>query len=221
MIDTGLNSQDSQEAASKLLIELYAQPGVSGVCLQNGRTIIKHDLPFSDERVTSFSNRVDHLIGGYGVVGRNIWQVCAGFENFWLLILCHKELRLSLLLKPNSDTSLISSRAAHLLMQMEATKPAAPAPMPQAAAPTEVSSNGHHPPVGKEDLEKILSGLLSRVTGSAQAGKIIDRELSKFPGVKGFSVAEANEIGQAVIDFVPNRGKRASLLSEFQNAINS
>ncbi|MEX1119244.1 MAG: hypothetical protein WEB60_10680, partial [Terrimicrobiaceae bacterium] len=86
MINKDVNPASQSGAVSKILIELYAQPGVSGVCLQKGRAIIKHDLPFSDDRIGNFAARVDHLVGGYEVVGRNIWQICAGFEKYWLLI---------------------------------------------------------------------------------------------------------------------------------------
>ncbi|MEX1119966.1 MAG: hypothetical protein WEB60_14360, partial [Terrimicrobiaceae bacterium] len=154
--------------------------------------------------------------GGYEVVGRNIWQICAGFEKYWLLILSRGELRLSLLLKPDSDTSLISSRAAHLLMQLEIPGDSAPPPVPLPMA----STNGNHPPVSKDYFVKLLSGLLGRVTGSAQAVRLISRELSKYQDKSGFSVPEAREIGLAVLETIPNRGKRTTLTSEFLNALN-
>ncbi len=216
MTDKEIKPASQSGAVSKILIELYAQPGVSGVCLQKGRSIIKHDLPFSDDRIGNFAARVDHLVGGYEVVGRNIWQICAGFEKYWLLILSHGELRLSLLLKPDSDTSLVSSRAAHLLMQLDIPEEAAPPPV-QSPMP---STNGNHPPVSKEYFVRLLSGLLGRVTGSAQASRLISRELSKYQDRPGFSVPEAREIGLAVLESIPNRGKRTTLTSEFLNALN-
>ncbi len=216
MTEKEINPANQSGAVSKLLIELYAQPGVSGVCLQKGRAIIKHDLPFSDDRIGNFAARVDHLVGGYEVVGRNIWQICAGFEKYWLLILSHGELRLSLLLKPDSDTSLVSSRAAHLLMQLDIPEEAAPPAVPAPVA----STNGNHPPVSKEYFVRLLSGLLGRVTGSAQAARLISRELTKYQDKPGFSVPEAREIGLAVLESIPNRGKRTTLTSEFLNALN-
>lgn len=216
MTEKVINPASQSGAVSKILIELYAQPGVSGVCLQKGRTIIKHDLPFSDDRIGNFAARVDHLVGGYEVVGRNIWQICAGFEKYWLLILSHGELRLSLLLKPDSDTSLVSSRAAHLLMELDIPQKTAPPPVP----PPVASTNGNHPPVSKDYFVKLLSGLLSRVTGSAQASRLIARELSKYQDRPGFSVPEAQQIGLAVLETIPNRGKRTALTSEFLNALN-
>lgn len=216
MTEKAIHPASQTATVSKILIELYAQPGVSGVCLQKGRTIIKHDLPFSDDRIANFATRVDHLVGGYEVVGRNIWQICAGFEKYWLLILSHGELRLSLLLKPDSDTSMVSSRAAHLLMQLDVPDKAEVPPVPIPVA----STNGNHPPVSKDHFVKLLSGLLGRVTGSAQASRLISRELSKYQDKPGFSVPEAREIGIAVLESIPNRGKRSTLTSEFLNALN-
>jgi hypothetical protein len=218
--EKAINPASQSGAVSKILIELYAQPGVSGVCLQKGRSIIKHDLPFSDDRISNFAARVDHLVGGYEVVGRNIWQICAGFEKYWLLILSHGELRLSLLLKPDSDTSLVSSRAAHLLMQLDIPDKAEATPAAPAVPPPVASTNGNHPPVSKEKFVKLLSGLLGRVTGSAQASRLISREMAKYQDKTGFSVNEAREIGLTVLEFIPNRGKRTTLTSEFLNALN-
>ncbi len=220
------------EGFRRLLAELYAQPGVSGACLQNGRFVVLHDLPFSDERVAELASRIDHLCGSYEGVGRDIWQVCAGFESYLLLILSRAPVRLSLLLLTDADTSLISSRATRLLVELEIepvptptpTPTPTPAPEPTLVVvqqPTVVAVNGSAPRVPREKFESVLSTLLARVTGATQATKLIQRELTKenVGASESIPLGDAKRIGQSILEYVPNRGRRSALLSEFLNSI--
>jgi hypothetical protein len=208
------------EALSRLLSDLYGQPGVNGACLQVRDTVLVHDLPYSDDRIVALAKRIDRLIGGYENVGRSIWQICAGFEKYRLLILCRSNTRLSILLKPEIDPALIAGRATRLLMEVDVPEPAPEVPSPVPVQPAEVSSP---PPTGgvtREDLERLVTGLMARVTGSATAAKLIQRELSKRNGAAHFTKDEARLIGTTILDHIPNRGKREALISEFLNAIN-
>jgi hypothetical protein len=212
----------SQEAdLGKKLLELYSQPGISGTCLQLGRKVVRHDLPFSDSRVAEFASRLDHLFASYESVGRHVWQLCTGFKEYWLLVLCRDDLRLTVLANPGADTATIASRTMHVLMQIEPlarqTSPSPAARSPQFNS----SSNGTsaRPPVERAQLETQLAGLLGRVIGSAQASRLISREFATHAVGERLTLDQAREVGQAVLDYVPNRGKRSSLLSEFNSSL--
>jgi hypothetical protein len=210
------------ETLGRLLTDLYSQPGVCGACLQVRDTVLIHDLPYSDDRIAGLAKRIDRLIAGYENVGRSIWQICAGFEKYRLLILCRSNTRLSILLKPETDPALIAGRATRLLMEVDIPEPTAevPAPsqMPEPAAVVPAASVPDGMP--REDFEKLVVGLLSRVTGSATAAKLIQRELAAKNGATAFPKEEARRLGLAVLENIPNRGKRESLVSEFLNALN-
>lgn len=220
------------------LADLYSQPGVSGSCLQVGGLVVLHDLPYSDDRIANLAARVDHLMTSYESVGRQIWQLCAGFENFWLMILCRNNTRLTLLLKINADLDLIASRATRLIMDVEAplsrggapgAHPAAPppglAPIPgteaPAAATASAGTNGSHS-ISREEFERIIGNLLARVTGQGQAAKLISREMSKESGSAAtLSRDDARRIGVKILEYIPNRGKRDALATELLNNLNS
>lgn len=210
------------ETLGRLLTDLYSQPGVCGACLQVRDTVLIHDLPYSDDRIAGLAKRIDRLIAGYENVGRSIWQICAGFEKYRLLILCRSNTRLSILLKPETDPALIAGRATRLLMEVDIPEPTAevPAPtqMPEPAAVVPAAAIPGGMP--REDFEKLVVGLLSRVTGSATAAKLIQRELAAQNGATSFPKEEARKLGLAVLENIPNRGKRESLVSEFLNALN-
>lgn len=215
-----------EDVLGKIIFELYSQPGVSGSCVQAGREVVRHDLPFSDDRIANFAAKLDHFIGSYESVDRTVWQLCAVFEKYWLLVLCRGEIRLSLLLNPDADTSTIGGRGAHLLMQLEPVPPPAPPVIP-AAVPAATngtngaavaSANGHGVRPAKE-IDGLLGNLLGRVMGSAQASKLIAREAKNRPPGDALSRDDAKAFGFAVLDYIPNRGKRQALVSEFLNAI--
>lgn len=216
----------TSETLGRLLTDLYSQPGVCGACLQVRDTVLIHDLPYSDDRIAALAKRIDRLISGYENVGRSIWQICAGFEKYRLLILCRSNTRLSILLKPEIDPALIAGRATRLLMEVEI--PDAPGqPQPQEAAPlpkaveakpiAEVVVGG----IPRADFEKMLLNLLTRVTGATIASKLVQRELAGMNGTTSFPKEEARKLGLAIIDNIPNRGKRGALAQEFLVILNS
>lgn len=210
----------TSETLGRLLTDLYAQPGVCGACLQVRDMVLIHDLPYSDDRIAGLAKRIDRLIAGYENVGRSIWQICAGFEKYRLLILCRSNTRLSILLKPEIDPALIAGRATRLLMEVDIPEPALAQPPPpdhpvETAAPIAVADG-----MPREDFEKLVVALLGRVTGTATASKLIQRELAGKNGATAFPKEEARKMGIAVLENIPNRGKRESLVSEFLNALN-
>lgn len=205
----------------KKLLQLYSQPGITGTCLQLGRQVVRHDLPFSDSKVAEFASRLDHLVASYETVGRNVWQICTGFREYWLVVLCRDDLRLTVLATPGADTGTIASRTMHVLMEIE--------PIARQSSPAQSggtpgrngNSNGTSalPPVERSALEARLAGLLGRVIGSAQASRLIGREFASHGIGERLTFDQAREVGRAVLDYVPNRGKRSALLSEFDSSL--
>lgn len=187
--------------------ELYSQEGVHGVCLQDGRHVVEHDLPFSDARAAEFAQQVDNMVGGYQSVGREVWQIFAAFERSQLLVVCRGTFRLSIIMALAADTATVASRAAHALMHAE------PRPEPHGESAPAAGPTRH-------EVEQVLAGLLGRVVGAPQAAKLIGRYLI-LPETNGdkIPVEQARKAGLAVLEAVPNRGKRAALASEFLNAI--
>ena len=216
------------ETLGRLLTDLYSQPGVCGACLQVRDTVLIHDLPYSDDRIAGLAKRIDRLIAGYENVGRSIWQICAGFEKYRLLILCRSNTRLSILLKPEIDPALIAGRATRLLMEVEI--PEAPAAQMPEAAPVpkavEVQPQAVAEPVpagglSRAEFEKLLLGLMTRVTGATIAAKLVERELAGKNGATSFPKEEARKMGLAIIENIPNRGKRGALAQEFLVTLDS
>lgn len=196
----------------QIFSDLHEQSGVSGVCLQVGPQVLAHNLPYSDERVGDLAAHVERLCSSYENVGRGIWQVLAGFDTQWLLILSHLSLRLSILLIPQTDPSPISSRGTRLLMDIapRVLEPAAhsePGPTPSGGSVLVSWSRG--------DFEQKLTALLGRVAGQDTARKIIQREMARAGAGDVLPPAEIQSLGLAVLNAIPNRGKRQALVSEF------
>ncbi len=210
-----MEESSSADQLRRLLSDLYVQPGVTGACLQLGNIVLVHDLPYSDARVTDLAARIENLVGSYESVGRGIWQICAGFENFRLLILCHSMMRLSLLLQPGTDPSHAAGRGMHLLMEVKNFAPRQAASPPPPVHSEKETKTG----MPREEFERLVSGLMGRVTGSAQAAKLIQRELIANQINGQLDPEEARSIGLTILEHIPNRGKRAALCSEFLNAL--
>lgn len=196
----------------RLFSDLHEQPGVTGVCLLAGGQVLSHNLPYADERVGDLASHVERLCLSYENVGRGIWQILAGFDTHWLLILSHQRLRLGVLLAPNTDPSPITSRGTRLLMEvapMVLIEEQAPAPAEPAAAPG----------WSRPEFEKKLTVLLGRVAGQETARKIVLRELGRAGAGDPLSIAEVRQLGLAVLETIPNRGKRQALTEEFLNLL--
>ncbi len=207
------------DAGNKFLNDLHSQPGVTGTCLQAGTSVLAHDLPYSDERVDDFAVALDHLCESYATVDRSIWQIFFGFESHWVLVLTRDVVRLTILLKPETDPALVASRATRMLMDLELNRqePAfvpipTPALTPAVSAPAPVVPGG----IPKAHFEDTVVSLLGRVAGHAQAQKLVQRQMEKekAEGLDNLDPSLARRVGLAVLDFIPNRSKRSALASE-------
>jgi len=213
------NGSSPDSLDQRVFSDLHEQPGVTGVCLQAGGQVLTHNLPFSDERIGDLAAHVERLCVSYENVGRGIWQILAGFDTHWLLILSHQKLRLCVLLVPGTDPSPIASRGTRLLMEvapMVVVEKAAPLPPPMAE-----SANGtsNLPSWSRLQFEQKLTALLGRVAGQDTARKIILRELARAESADTLPPADVQSIGLAVLNTIPNRGKRQALIEEFFNQL--
>lgn len=209
-----MSSQSPAQPAADWLRDLHSQPGVDGTCLQADGQVIAHDLPFSDERAGDLAACIDRLCESYTAVGRRVWQVFFGFERTNVLVVTRDNLRLTVLLRPNTDPSKLASRATRLLLDLKIAPPTKPEPVPeQKTVPPDSMT--------RADFEKLLTGLVGRVIGYAQAAKIVQPPLERA-GTNGvLTKIDARRIGLEILDAIPNRSKRASLASEFLHLLDS
>lgn len=208
------------ESCGVLLRDLYAQPGVTGTCLQLSASVLAHDLPFADATAAVLAAQVNRLMASYEGVGRGIWQVVAGFDNTWAIILTRDHLRLTILLKPGTDPAQISTRGTRLLLEMKlepapvvVQAPPAAEPEPPQSVIQAITSRT----VKREDFEQTLCTLMGRVAGNAQVAKLMQMEF-KAAGLNGSTTLtpeQARKIGGSILQHIPNRGKRESLVLEF------
>ena len=125
--------------------------------------------------------------------------------------------RLTILLKPETDPALISSRATRMLMDLELNRQEPPpppfVPIPTAAPVPTVSASAGIP---RAHFEEAVVSLLGRVAGQAQAQKLLQRQMEKEKALSADSLdpAVARRIGLATLEFIPNRSKRSALVSE-------
>ncbi len=207
------DSREPSPSGQEILRDLHSQTGVNGTCLQMGAEVLFHDLPYSDQKAAELAGCIDRLFESYRLVDRIIWQVFFGFESHWVLVLTRGEIRLTMLLKPDTDPACLASRATRLLVELELVFE--PTPSDEKVVPT---IDGEVP---RERFDDVLVGLLARVTGGAQAGKLIQRQFaSEVSGTNGvLSPADARRIGLAILDTIPNRSKRAALAAEFLSTL--
>lgn len=196
-----------------LLAPLYRLDGVLGACLQSGREVLSSHLPFSDRRCAEFALKVDAFCAGYGAVDREVRQFCVGFEESWLLVVTEEPLRLGFLVEPGRELGLLAGAARRFLadhpeLRRERSLPVA-------------SANGHERRYPAREVSAALMGLLSKVMGMAQAQRLVEREVQKLQvdPDSGLTPAEAAHLGAIVLEKVPNRWRRESLMTEFRGAL--
>lgn len=211
---TGAASPTPGGQAADWLRDLHNQPGVDGTCLQAGGRVVAHDLPFSDERAGDLAACIERLCESYIAVGRRVWQVFFGFERISVLVVTRDSLRLTILLRPDTDPAKLTSRATRLLLDLNIAPPTRTEP----AAEAPVTAPGG---MSRADFEKLLTGLVGRVIGYAQAAKIVQPPLQRAGTNGSMTKADARRIGLEILEAIPNRSKRAALVSEFLHSLDA
>lgn len=221
-------------------LSLYRITGVAGLLLQKGQNILANHMPFSDQRTMELGDMVGKMCAGYATVQRRLRQVLFAYDAGSLLILTHQEAQLVLLLTARVELDLVAS-AASVFMSEHIDKliflpserqnrqfrdPNEPREM--VVTGSRAASNGSRllaeqpkPEISRwPEVRKALEATLGKVMGRAQMSNLIER-VSREQGLADLfqlTTQQGKELAKEVVEQVPNRSKRASLLIELQHA---
>jgi hypothetical protein len=207
--------------------------GVAGVMLFKGRNTIHRQMPFSDVRAENLREIIIQMLDGYRQVRRKMRQVFLEFDGGSLLIMTQDEVVMLFFLTSRADSDLAASAASvmlndHAKVLSEAStefQPLAPLAanaveelvvtspraLQQITEKAEVMNNWWA-------LRKHIENILGKVMGRAQLTMMIDRVLAKrgTPDPYRLSPAETRKLAVELIEQVPNKAKRQSLMSELE-----
>lgn len=224
------------------LSDLHRYGPVNGACLLCGDFIVANHLPISDKKVHLLCSTVTEMCDGYQSVGRNITECYFGYDQCQLFVFCEAKVRLFILADQEGDPDRLGSAArqfmlenaavleqlpaSHLTQRIKVTAVQAPTKTPseeaepeEDEAPSELPTSLVVEPVPMAPDEWVpfresLHQLLSRVLGSGQSSRAIDRVAKEHGYGKQSPLRQDFEsIAQSVVDKVPNRSKRRSLQS--------
>lgn len=219
------------------LSDLHRHGPVNGACLLYTDFIVANHMPISDKKVHLLCATITDMCDGYQSVGRNITEFYFGYDQCQLFVFCEGDVRLFILAEHGGDPDILGMAArkfmrdnAAVVEQLPASAltqriklTAAQAPeQPEAAAeeePSELPAALAPEPVAMVPDEWIgfresLYQLLSRVLGSGQSARLIDRVAKEHGyGKQSPRIEDFKSIANAVVERVPNRSKRRSLQS--------
>ena len=220
---------------------LYRINGVAGLLLQKGGNQLANHMPFPDMRTVELGEHVAQMAQGYATVKRRMRQVLVTYDSGSLLIVIQQDVQLVLLLTSRADLSLVANAAAVFLTDHTGAFAAASGEKQSQAfqdprAPREMvvtgslaATNGARlrtepavPEISRwPDVRKLLEKVLGKVMGRAQVNSLISRVCQEKHGSEDafqLPLAASKDLARAVLSQVPNRAKRASLLSELEQA---
>lgn len=221
-------------------LSLYRLTGVAGLLLQKGKNVLSNHMPFSDKRTQELGELISKMWEGYTTVNRRVRQVLVSYDAGSLLVVCQDEVRIGLLLTPRAEMDMVSSAATAFLSEHADKMAFLPSERPTKeirdplAAKDVGSSGGKAAGSGAKvaveqpkaeasrwpEVRRALESILCKVMGSAQVSKLVDR-VSQEKGLTDLtklSVEAAKELALLVMEQVPNRSKRASLVMELESA---
>lgn len=221
------------------LSELHRYGAVDGVCLLYQDFIVANHLPISDKKANLIGATVTEMCDGYQAVGRNITEFYFGYDQCQLFVFCEGAVRLVIILESEADLDQVGQGAraflaenrsvlkalsdAHLTQRIKVPakeperKESAPEEEPEKEEPS-VSVAPVAEPVEKPDewivFREKLHQLLSRVLGSGQSSRLIDRVVKEHGyGKRNPLQVDFESIGNALVEKVPNKSKRRGLQS--------
>lgn len=235
---------DAPSEFNAAMLNLYRMTSVAGLLLQRGKHTLANHMPFSDQRNSQLAELIATMSEGYVSVKRRLRQVLITYDAGSLLIIIHKDAQLAILLTAKGDIDGIS-KAASLFMLENASKfivepVAVIAPVQVAAViPVPMQAPAHfiEPAVVKEpvkvvvveeapqeisrwpEIRIVIDNVLGKVMGRAQITNMVER----VSGEKGIAdptqlpLPQAIKLAFAVLEEIPNRNKKASLISEMQH----
>lgn len=211
--------------------------GVAGVMLFKGRNIVHRQVPFSDGRAVELLGVIEQLMDGYFQVRRKIRQIYLQFDGGTLLLSVQGEAVLLFFLTGRADPDLVASSGS-VLMNDHAILLAALSKDPGVPATTstdgveelvvtsprrleEITSKASVVVNNWGGVRKLLDAVLGKVMGRAQAANLIDRTLTDCEVEDPYRLdsSEVLKVAVAVIEQIPNTGKRRQLLQEFESRL--
>lgn len=189
---------------------------VQGVAIQREEKVVESNAMLADSLIESLAEVVNEMRIGYANVGREANYWLFGFQSSQLMVVVRGECAIWALLKRDTDQlELVHTKLKSILRTCYDTISGAPSIGVGARAPLATVNDSW--PVFIE----LVRSLLCRVIGGAQADRIIQRELTarNFTTEQAAPAAEYRAIGQAVLEKVPNKSRRKTLLSEFDAAV--
>lgn len=219
-------------------LSLYRINGVAGLLLLKGRNMLANHMPFSDQRTVQLGDHIRKMTEGYTSVGRSMRQMLVMYDAGALLIISHSDSLLALLLTGRAELDVVSNAATvfmaehrERLLLVSAEKQKNSNLIQDPLAPREVVVTGSRsasarmventkPEISRwPEIRKHLEGILGKAMGRAQINNLISR-VSTQEGVEDpfqLSGEKARKLAMQVLDQIPNRSRRASLVSELES----
>ncbi|CAN5914366.1 hypothetical protein BH11VER1_BH11VER1_25940 [soil metagenome] len=224
------------------MLNLYRMTSVAGLLLQRGKNTLANHMPFSDQRNSQLAELIATMSEGYVSVKRRLRQVLITYDGGSLLIIIHKDVQLAILMTSKGDIDGISKYAS-LFMLENAAKFIADQPV-EVKAPVQVAAvipvvvQAPEPvvvavkepvrevvvEVPKEvsrwpEIRIVIDNVLGKVMGRAQITNMVERvSLEKgIADLTQLALPQAIKLAFAVLEEIPNRNKKASLISEMQH----
>jgi hypothetical protein len=209
--------------------------GVAGILLFKGENIVHRQMPFAHERTVELRRVVGRMLAGYQQVNRLIQQIYLDFEGGGLLLMVQGQSVLALVLTGRADPDLVTSVGGALLREhapllAELGTAESELPVEHEVEELVVTSPRRMQEMAKSAevvaanwmlLRKQVEMILSRVMGSAQVTRLIDRTLEEQQVGDPYrlSAGQARQLAVAIIEHIPNTGKRRQLLAELERQL--
>jgi hypothetical protein len=221
-------------------LNLYRISGVAGLLFQKGQNMLANHMPFSDQRTVELGGVILKMCKGYAAVRRHVRLVLVAYDAGSLLIVIHEEAQLALLLTARAEMDVVASAATVFMAEQaerlefvsserqtnELRDPLAPKEM--VVTGSQAASRGARllaeqpkPEISRwQEVRKAVERTLSKVMGRAQVANLIERVSREkgLPDLFQLTTERGKELAVQVIEQVPNRSKRASLLTELGHA---
>lgn len=229
------------------MLNLYRMTSVAGLLLQRGKHTLANHMPFSDQRNAQLAELIATMSEGYVSVKRRLRQVLITYDGGSLLIIIHKDAQLAILMTSKGDIDGISKFASLFMLenaskfiveeparvtapvQVAAVIPVAMQAPAQFAEPEVVVVKEPVKEVVVEvapqevsrwpEIRIVIDNVLGKVMGRAQINNMVERVCQERSVIDPtqLPLPQAIKLAFAVLEEIPNRNKKASLISEMQH----
>ncbi|MBK1790504.1 hypothetical protein [Persicirhabdus sediminis] len=240
------NTKDLPYNTSIALMELCKKVGAQYSWNQQGGVLIETNYHKSEELIERVITMTNNMVTSYKQVTRAPRELVFGFSKLNLLIVIEEEMQVTLIFNTDIEqidkvVRLVREFIANDLKQSAEKSPEKPAwqediqpiDLPELAEPTNLAEastelqdtqskeDSEEPAISWSTLEPEIQLLLSRVMNSAQADKLITRQIQKNTNEQGELTVDADALAYQIIDCVPHKGRRKALNSEFSDILST